>query len=151
MKKLSLIALVLLVSAMGANAQEVNTKTRQKADENVPIAVLAAIEANHPGLTFQQQLMEPAPAPRKEKKIRKAKKIRTATTTQLYQVLSGGKNYKKRELYNQDGALVYSKERIRNTALPLVVRQYIGREYNGWLIKRDKEMPQDNNTLMVSP
>lgn len=74
MKKLSLIALVLLVSAMGANAQEVNTKTRHKADENVPIAVLAAIEANHPGLTFQQQLMEPAPAPRKERKSGRLKR-----------------------------------------------------------------------------
>lgn len=132
MKKLSFIVLILLVSFVGTYAQKFGATTRKNVDKDVPVAVLAAVETGHPGLVLQQQLVESPPVLKKKK----ASKPPTPTA-QLYQVIISAKNYHKRELYNGYGDLIYSKEKIRNTALPLAIRQYIGREYNGWLVKKD--------------
>lgn len=139
MKKLLFTPIILLLTICAVYAQHKNSTIRQKVEEGVPTAVLSAIELNQPGLNFQQLAeLSPAVAPvaGKKKNIRKARKTHTAPTL-MYLVRTTGNNYYKKDLYNQNGELIYSNERIRNTALPLAVRQYIGREYNGWLIKKD--------------
>lgn len=140
MKKLSFLVLILLISIGGLHAQKANKKIQYQVDENVPLAVLAAIEANQPGLNFQHQQQMAEAFMAKESKARKGKRINPVNPRgiyQAYQVSSSGKDYKKRELYTKEGKLIYSREMIRNTPLPLAIRQYIGREYNGWLVKRD--------------
>lgn len=137
MKTLIFITLILLISGSAVNAQMANTKLRHKISQDVPMKVLTAVEANHPGLNIHQHLIEPASAPKRNKKIRKARK-RALPIAKFYLVFTSGKNYYKKELYNQEGILIYSSEKIRNVALPLAVRQYIGREYNGWLLKSVK-------------
>ena len=120
MKKLSLlIPIILLLSLGGIHAQQNYMKFSHGVAKNVPMEVLAAIDAGYPGLKIQQQLLAPAQGP-----------------SQTYYVHHKGKNYLKRGKYNKEGKLLYSKEKIHNVALPVLVYKYIGREYNGWAIKK---------------
>ncbi len=133
MKKLSLLAAVLLMSLSGINAQQNNLNVRHAVGEDVPMAVLATIEAGYPGLNIHQHLVAPVPKAKKEKKL----VDNSSELLQPYYAMFKGRDYWKKEIYNKKGGLLYSSERIRNIALPREVYTFIGREYNGWGIKKN--------------
>ncbi|WP_224998771.1 hypothetical protein [Cesiribacter sp. SM1] len=132
MKKLSLLAIILLISLGGVNAQKKLVKVSPWIEANVPQEVLAAMETKNPGLNMSQHLTA---AVDKAKKVKNGNKI-YSWSSPTYHVQYKGKNYRKTEVYDKEGNLIHSKESMFNAAMPREVYRYIGREHNGWLIKR---------------
>ena len=133
MKKLSLLSVILLGCFGGINAQENNMNIRHSVAQDVPMEVLASIESENPGLNIRQHLVAAVPLVKKVKRVNEI----SLETLQPYVALYKGRDYRKRELYTKEGNLIYSREQIKNVVLPLPVYKYIGRHYNGWLIKKN--------------
>lgn len=133
MKSLSLIFALLLACSGGIYAQGSSAKVRHSIAQDVPMEVLATIESGYPGLNIHQHLVVPEPV---VKKVKRIDKIRSEPLRPYFAIYKG-RDYRKREVYTKGGELIYSRERVGNVALPHAVYNYIGREYNGWLIKKN--------------
>lgn len=120
------------MSIGGINAQQEQEKVILWIDSNVPKEVLAAIEAECPGLNRHQHLFASAHVLKKEKKVKRI----FSWPSQTYHVQYKGKDYRKSVIYDKEGHLLFSKESIHNIAMPDAVYKYIGKEYNGWMIKK---------------
>lgn len=132
MKKLSLIFVLLLACLSGIYAQGNNANVRHSIAQNVPVEVLAAIESGYPGLHIRQNLVSPETVV----KVKRVNKISSGAFNPYFAIYKG-RDYRKREAYTKEGELLYSRERIEDVALPRAVYEFIGREYNGWLIKKN--------------
>lgn len=134
MKKLSLLAMVLLMTLGGVNAQQKQVIVSARIDNQVPMEVLAAVETKYPGLKIDQE--DVAAAGLDSMDSRKMKNSLWPAAT--YHVHYKGRNYHKSEIYDKKGNLLHSRESIVNIAMPHAVYRYIGKEHNGWLVKKTK-------------
>jgi hypothetical protein len=134
MKKLSLLAMVLLMSLGGVHAQQKQVKLSARIGTELPKEVIAAVETKHPGLNIQQDHIAAAVVDSKDGKKNKI----SLWPARTYHLHYKGRNYHKSEIYDQKGNLLHSRESISNIAMPHAVYRYIGKEHNGWLVKKTK-------------
>ena len=151
MKKLSSSLLIMLLVLGSAMAQQTSNQKpiRQEVAENVPKAVLGAVEKANHGFQFQEELPEVSEeantiVSHKPEKLKKDYVIFTRSSS-----LNGRSDRKEKAFYNADGSLVSSRTVVRNSALPLHVLRTIGREYNGWLLVKTKAVINDKGADRV--
>ena len=151
MKKLSSSLLIMLLALGSAMAQQnLNQKpVQQEVADNVPIAVLSAVEKANPGFQFQKELPVASEeantiVSHKPEKLKKDYVIFTKSSS-----LNGRSDSKEKAFYNADGSFVSSRTVMRNSALPLHVLHTIGKEYNGWLLVKTKAVIIDKGAERV--
>ncbi|AHM61946.1 hypothetical protein D770_18470 [Flammeovirgaceae bacterium 311] len=144
MKKLSLsfLAILLVMGTAGAQQEENHKVVRQQVAEDVPQAVLEAVEKNHEGFQFQEE--ETVPRTRK-------KQSRKNYLADIRSNSSSGKTYSmNKTYYKADGTVISSRIDLRNCALPKTALRTIGKEFNGWLLVRTKSVVEiEGDTNLV--
>ncbi|AHM62774.1 hypothetical protein D770_22635 [Flammeovirgaceae bacterium 311] len=116
----------------GIYAQQKQVKVNSWIESGLPNKVIAAIETGYPGINMHQHFTAAVDVVKKEKRDKKA----GSWSSETYHVHYQGRNYQKKEIFDKEGNLLYSRESILNTAMPHAVLRYIGKEYNGWLVKK---------------
>lgn len=138
MKKSILTPVILLLALSSAMAQQTELDNLQySVSADVPMEVLAAVEADHPGMNILEHLSSPSVSPKKEL-IKQVEINSVSEYDAVYYALIKGRDYRKTADYNKQGKLISSTETIKNIAVPRAVLTTIGREYNGWLITKNQ-------------
>ena len=70
--------------------------------------------------------------------VKEERKVKPLVLKKEFQVSYRGKNYRKKEIFNTEGVLLYSREKIKDKALPSPVYRHMGKEYNGWELKSNE-------------
>lgn len=126
--------MILLLALSGAMAQQTEVNNaHQLVTDDVPMAVLAAVESDYPGLKISDHKVTPSGFAEIDFKNH----IQTITKPDYYAIISG-REYRKIATYNKEGELIAATETIKNIAVPRPVYTTIGREYNGWLITKNQ-------------
>lgn len=145
--KSSLLIMLLVVSTAMAQQTANQKDIRQEVAEDVPLAVLSAVEKNNLGFQFQKE--SPVTAAKESRVVSpKTEKFkRDFLVTTRSSSLNGRSHKKERAFYQADGSFVSSKTIKKNFALPQRVLNTIGKEYNGWLLVKTKTVVEEKGDV----
>ena len=135
-KVITLIALAFTVMA-AAHAQ--NSEIRIKARETeIPVAIVEAFKTDYLGAKADEWAIVPAIIVGEEYIVSGYDNLNGEKPTS-YLVKIKGTNLRGEAVYDKNGKLMYSKEVIKDVALPAVVRNAVGAKYPGYSFIKDQE------------
>lgn len=140
--------LLVLGSTMGQQIEK-RKNLYQKVDQDIPSEVLAAIEKDIPGFHVEK---EPVLASSKKNEnkmlpLQKAELRKTYVVLTKERSLTTKKSSKKRAYYNAQGICISSSEISRDIALPRIILNTMGREYDGWTLVSNKVTIHEKGAL----
>ena len=145
-KVITLIALAFTVMA-AAHAQ--NSEIRMKARETeIPVAIVEAFKTDYLGAKADEWAIVPAIIVGEEYIVSGYDNLNGEKPTS-YVVRIKGEKIKGEAVYDQNGKLMYSKEVIKDTALPVAVRNAVWQKYPGYAIVKDQETIKEGKSNFI--
>lgn len=145
-KTLTTTALALLIVASGY-AQSAQLKVKVKEDE-VPVAVVESFKQDFKNGQSEEWAIVPV-AILDEEYIVSERNDLIGEKPIFYAVRIKGQQMRGEAVYDQDGSLKYSKEVIKDTALPAIVRNTIAKRYPGFTFLKDQETIKDGKHRFI--
>ena len=140
------MALVITVIA-GAWAQAAQIKIKAREAE-IPVAVVESFKKDFASGQATEWAIVPATVVGEEYIVSGYDDLNGVKPT-YYSVIMKGPNVKGEAVYDQHGKLKHSKEIIKDTALPAVVRNAVTKEYPGYMLLKDQEIIKEGKTKFV--
>ena len=145
-KVITLIALAFTVMA-AAHAQ--NSEIRIKARETeIPVAIVEAFKTDYLGAKADEWAIVPAIIVGEEYIVSGYDNLNGEKPTS-YLVKIKGTNLRGEAVYDKNGKLMYSKEAIKDVALPAVVRTAVGAKYPGYSFINDQEIIKQGKSNFI--
>lgn len=134
MKRIILSAIVIGL-AFQSNAQDRLYQAKLKV-EDMPEVVVSAIAIDFPDYTVIEYVA--VPIEYVEEEIYLNPDIDSWNDYDTFQVRFSGKGGEVVATYDSDGNVVHLTEHLKDTALPIAVRNAIAKEYPNWIISKDR-------------
>ncbi len=135
MKKLMFLTALFALSFQGFSQTEIISAKLKK--DKIPGEIIMAIERDFPGESVTEYVGLPVKLVEEEWYVN----INEDAENQIfdsYMVNISGKDQSFHAAYDKDGKLLFTREKLKNHALPQIVERAIAKEFPGWVATEDK-------------
>lgn len=129
------------------HAQTAQVKIRVKEGE-IPVSVIESFKKDFVGKQAEEWAIVPATIVGEEYVVSGYDNLNGEKPTS-YTVTIKGSNVKGEAVYDQNGNLKFSKERIKETALPASVTNAVMKKYPGFLFLNDQETIKEGKSNFI--
>jgi hypothetical protein len=147
MKKVSVLSALAFTIIATAHAQSAQVRIKVKETE-VPVAVATAFKSDFAGDQSEEWEIVPAKALGEEYSVSGYDDL-DGQQPSAYSVRIKGKDTKGAAMYDKEGKLLFSKEVIKNTALPSAVTNAVLKKYPGYSILKDEEKIKQGKSTFI--
>jgi hypothetical protein len=147
MKKLitSVVLAFTVIATIHAQVAQVKVKVREA---ELPVSVVESFKKDFRGGKAEEWAIVPAVMVGEEYIVSGYDELNGEKPTS-YEVLVKGDHMKSEALYDANGTLEYSKETIKDTALPKVVRDAVLNRYPGYALIKDQETIKEGKSNFI--
>lgn len=146
MKKI-ITSVAMAITVIATHAQSAQVRIKVKEGE-IPISVVESFKRDFNGEQFHEWAIVPAALVGEEYVVSGYDDLNGETPTS-YAVVLKGTNMKGELVYDQNGKLKYSKETIKDTALPAPVRNAVVKKYPGFFFIKDQETIKEGKSTFI--
>ena len=129
------------------HAQNAQVKIKVKESE-IPVSVIESFKKDFGGGHAEEWTIVPATIVGEEYVVSGYDNLDGEKPTS-YAVIVRGTNTKAEAVYDQNGKLKYSKEVIKDTALPIAIRNAVTDKYPGFALISDQETIKEGRTNFI--
>jgi len=147
MKAIITSAVLLIMLTATATAQDTQTRIKIK-QTDVPVSVVESFTKDFSDGIAEEWDIVPAVIVVEDYEVL-GNDNSDGTKTTEYSVSIKGPKVKGEAIYDQDGKLKYSKEVIKNAALPAAVRNSIVNKYPGFSFMKDQETIKEGRSNFI--
>jgi hypothetical protein len=147
MKKLitSVVMAFTVIATIHAQSAQVKVKVREA---EIPVSVVESFKEDFSGGKAEEWAIVPAAIVGEEYIISGYDDLNGEKPTS-YTVVVKGNHMRSEALYDANGKLEYSKETIKDTALPKVVRDAVLKQYPGYALIKDQETIKEGKSHFI--
>jgi len=147
MKKILTSAVMSFTIMTAIHAQSAQVRIKVKEAE-IPVSVVESFKKDFSGGQAEEWAIVPAAIVGEEYLVSGYDNLDGEKPTS-YAVTMRGSNIKAEALYDQNGRLKYSKEVIKNGALPTAIRTAVAEKYPGFAFVKDQETIKEGRSSFI--
>jgi hypothetical protein len=141
----SVVMAFTVIATVQAQSAQIRIKVREA---EIPVSVVESFRKDFNGGRAEEWAIVPAAIVGEEYIVSGYDDL-NGEKPNSYTVVVRGNNMRSEALYDANGILKYSKETIKDTALPVVVRDAVLKQYPGYALIKDQETIRKGKTNFI--